>query len=769
MLQELEQMPPAERGKLWRGLNTVGFVVEEAKNKFFANTFDYVAKSQLERKSPVSRFFEKLSDTFRDDAKRARENIENIKTSGRKRTLVNTGYLFGNILKYGRTVADIVGWTVGSPLRYVMMGTMAFSRSAGAVKEVRLENEKVIEQTRIEDADKAAEEAWRIYEEAKKEGGGKVEREDLEKAYQEQLPEDLLNRFKNKSKENPGLASRFIQKIARFEIESSVSRLEKKLAEIEGNVKLSNEKKELERQIIFSRYERRLRDWDRMVGQYGTIDSLAMGSRYVEIAGKVAVAAVTVETLYLGIDRLWHVSAKLLTESNLSEAVEKTDSSIDLRSLFEKQMDSAAVKTALDSLMNSGVSKDTAISSLLQGGVEPDSLLRAGVSVDSLLEAGAMPDSLLKAGVTPDSLINAGVPADTVTQAKVEVAADTLKQMAKLKPSYLNDLFEKHPQFKGDSTWKVGGSGLITREGYSGSYFLNDKGDLFYSGGKTADGRLVEPQVLRAGSAEWQPSDEFLSPGTEEMIKEAASKAEAVESEKILSQLKEKFPFLADDNTFKVDSKGVITREGYTGTYRLDEKTGDLIYSGGKGPSGAEIPPRVLTAGSTVEGWIEAKPETGITPEQLELATIKRGEGVTHAIVRQLKVDPEKFGYDPKSGMSVDRWAILKSRDIAIENGYIRPDGSEVRVLHLGEGKNTAYILETDASGKFKVTEYLEGKPSGGGGKLSPYEYEWKPPKVMTAEEVTERAAHPEKLPVKGPGRLFKKYKQQDLSWRAER
>lgn len=303
--------------------------------------------------------------------------------------------------------------------------------------------------------------------------------------------------------------------------------------------------------------------------------------------------------------------------------------------------------------------------------------------------------------------------------AKDTVPSESLETLA----APLKELFSQHPEFKGDSTWKVGASGLITRKGDSGWYLLDKEGNLWWSGGKLPSGEESGPHVLRAGATEWAKTEELAVPATKEMMEEAAQEMKITPEAKPTAEVGER--------VIEVEPK-TVKPPAYMLESEMVERQAPI--------TGEELQ-------AAKEMMEQAAPEVRVSPEQLELATIKQDEGVTHAIVRQLKVDPEKFGYDPKSGISVDRWAVLKSRDIAIENGYIRPDGSEVRVLHLGEGKNPAYLLDQDAGGRFHVREFLEGKPSGGG-KPSPYEYEWKPLKVP-AEEI-------EEVPVTGPQDLIK-------------
>jgi len=220
-------------------------------------------------------------------------------------------------------------------------------------------------------------------------------------------------------------------------------------------------------------------------------------------------------------------------------------------------------------------------------------------------------------------------------------------------------------------------------------------------------------------------------------------------------KLVENFPFLKNDSTFSVDSTtGEIIRKGYPGTYTFDEK-GNLVYSGGY-INDRFIPPQILEKGSIDESqWkiiSESQSKTifqslekleknvTISQKQLELATIGKGEGVEHALIRQLQAEPSKFGYkgDLNDTAAIRKWAETKAHQIAIENNYVDPKtGSEIRVKDIGPvGKegNPAYVLEIDSEGKFKVREYIEGKPSGGEGSVSSYEYQWERPKTAVEE-----------------------------------
>ena len=339
--KEIEAMPEGERKSLGIGFGTIGFFIEEQKNKFFAKTFG-AAEKGFKEKSTMRRFFSSLSEIFSRDAERARKNIDEV-SQGKSKKLSNTGYLAGNLIKYGRTVADFVGWTAASPLRYVMISAMGFARGAEAAKEARLKNESVIEKTRVDDIDKATNEAWKVYEEAVAEAGGKrPTKEDLERAYSRGIPKDVLERLK--SNPEAGVVSGIAHGIAKKYVEYSANGIERKLEKIEGNEKLSAEEKKNKRDNLFSRYQLRLQDLDRMVSKYGTVDGLAFGAKAVEKSAKAVVAVVMAESLYLAAQKLWenlpHLFASMEWSPSIPEQadVKKGDS---VWKVIERQLSSS--------------------------------------------------------------------------------------------------------------------------------------------------------------------------------------------------------------------------------------------------------------------------------------------------------------------------------------------------------------------------------------------------------------------------------------------
>ena len=306
----MDKLPEETKKKIGIGLDTIGFLVEEKKNNFFAKTFELASKG-FNKKGTMGRFLASLEENYTRDAGKTRQRMEEMK-EGKMKQLSNVGYLAGNVLKYGRTVADAVGYTFASPLRYVMMGGMMFSRGSEAAKEARLKNEKVIEKTRIKDIDQMADEAWKIYENAQKKAGeGEVKKEDLDKAYNENIPKDLMERLKKDPE--PGVASGIIERIIKKDVGRSIKNIDKKLEKIEADKKLSAQEKEIEKEKIIKKYSEHLNSLDRMVSQYGTVDNLAMAAKYMETGSKALVKVMMVETLVLSIDKLFSSASEIFT------------------------------------------------------------------------------------------------------------------------------------------------------------------------------------------------------------------------------------------------------------------------------------------------------------------------------------------------------------------------------------------------------------------------------------------------------------------------
>lgn len=129
------------------------------------------------------------------------------------------------------------------------------------------------------------------------------------------------------------------------------------------------------------------------------------------------------------------------------------------------------------------------------------------------------------------------------------------------------------------------------------------------------------------------------------------------------------------------------------GGYNLTNLMGNLDFSG---PSNeidvAEISKKTPDLPKKIESSISHD------------AFVNKGEGITHALKRQLESNPaiaEKLNYNGK---------VSDLARIAKDFGYIKSDGSDVRVLM---GSGAAYELTLDEAGNPMVREHMNGHVEG--------------------------------------------------------
>ena len=361
--ETLEKLSPEQQEEVKIGAANFGFFVKEQKSKFFAKLFKTIAprgQKKIQERGALARFLSSLSETYQNDAKSAREKIKEIsklkkakqKTDLVRHKLPNVGNFFGMIIKTGRTITDFTGYSLVSPFRYVMMGSMAFARGAEAAKEARLKKAEVIEKVRIEEVEKAADEAWDLYEQARAKAGidREVSPEDFNATYLESLPQDLKKRLgggeeKSKEasenweqirekylqeppqkleknlKEKRGKLSNLVQGLISWDVKRLVEKINKKIADLEKNQPLSEEQKQAAKEKIIASYARRLKTLDKMVSQFGTVDALAMGAQYLETGAKAVVTALTIETLILSVEKLFESLPAFFEHSHQTETL----------------------------------------------------------------------------------------------------------------------------------------------------------------------------------------------------------------------------------------------------------------------------------------------------------------------------------------------------------------------------------------------------------------------------------------------------------------
>ncbi|MCL5017565.1 MAG: hypothetical protein M1155_02825 [Patescibacteria group bacterium] len=75
-----------------------------------------------------------------------------------------------------------------------------------------------------------------------------------------------------------------------------------------------------------------------------------------------------------------------------------------------------------------------------------------------------------------------------------------------------------------------------------------------------------------------------------------------------------------------------------------------------------------------------------------KLATVRKGEGITQVLERQLEHDPAKFGftgYDINNASEVHKWAQQHAYELAVKNGFISENGGDIV-------RGTQHVLEKD-------------------------------------------------------------------------
>jgi hypothetical protein len=313
--EEIENLSEKDRKGLGVWIGTLGFKVKSGSSLLLANSLNLgIKKAKVNEKGTAGRFFTSLRDSYLKDSAEAEKEILSIQKGDSKFAKTRSvGMLAGSIIKIGRTVADVTGASIANPFRYAMMGGMVTARVSEAGKEARFKNEELLEKTRIQDADKAAEEAWKIYEQAKKEAGNNnVSTEDLRKAYLTRMPVDLSERLEK----DPSVALGFIQKILRKQLSSFISELNYKIMEIEDSFEDETEKKSKIEKLL-KKGEKKLKDYDRMLTQYGTVDQIAMTARLAQKAGKLIVLGMQIETAVISLEHMFTGLSHLISNHNI--------------------------------------------------------------------------------------------------------------------------------------------------------------------------------------------------------------------------------------------------------------------------------------------------------------------------------------------------------------------------------------------------------------------------------------------------------------------
>jgi len=461
--KEIKEMSEQKRFQLGRGLSNLGYVSQELKSKFFRWALKK-AGSLTKEKGTMDRFLGSYAEQYTkqvEQAKRAREKSY----SGKLERGAGILKLGGNLLKYGRVLWDL---NYANPLRHVMAASMLIGRTAEAAKEARFKNEKVVEKTRIKDIDVAAEEAWKIHQEAKKktEQGEKISKEDLDKSYRGFLPEDLKKRLQK----NPdGVASNIVRKVIQKDIEWSVKRIDKKLTKIEQDKKLSAGEKESRKEQLLQRQGKFLKELDGMVANAGTVDLIAYGCKMTETAGKATSIAMMIDT----IGRLPQMLSSITRIAGAGEIVEG-------EKVIEAPKPTGMTKeeymAKVDAEKPAGMTKEEYMAKVGAGTEEPKLKTRGIKPLEESLKEAEELEPKVKAEAEERRIRDAKTkPLEESLKEAKELegkAAEISPEAAKAEPF---EIAEKVDIKRGDSIWSVAEKYLKGNTAYQGLIEINDK------------------------------------------------------------------------------------------------------------------------------------------------------------------------------------------------------------------------------------------------------------------------------------------------------
>ena len=101
-----------------------------------------------------------------------------------------------------------------------------------------------------------------------------------------------------------------------------------------------------------------------------------------------------------------------------------------------------------------------------------------------------------------------------------------------------------------------------------------------------------------------------------------------------------------------------------------------------------------------------------------EIATIKQGEGIEHALIRQLNDNPKKFGFtgNIENKTDIKMWANNEAHKITIKNNYINTKTGKETWIRESKEKPSLVILQDDKTIKFEnanLYKYLSSVKSG--------------------------------------------------------
>jgi len=236
--------------------------------------------------------------------------------------------------------------------------------------------------------------------------------------------------------------------------------------------------------------------------------------------------------------------------------------------------------------------------------------------------------------------------------------------------------------------------------------------------------------------------DEIVKDLTEELT---APHELQLTQEEFITKLKELHPDVDEGlltKGLKVSEDGIITRDGYTGTYTMED-SGDLVYSGGTGPEDAEFGPKILKSG--VKAWEDYTPvpETPVPVEPVEpVESVEPVEPVEEVDpVKPVEPIQEPTTFKPLSESDWTQPSIETNQDTFNKLQKIIEENADPTVARL-DALGALEELEKSNPEKFQeLTDAYKESLEPGGGAEEAFE-----PSLTLKEDFVNRIteAHPE-------------------------
>lgn len=308
-LGEIKDLDKEGKKTFLEGTANLGFRIAKKRSEIMGRGCQIL--STLTKKSNfLSNYFKNYVNEYVKDYNRSQKAIER-RGKGKMLRVSGIGRGAGIIFRYGRAIYDAVdqasfgkAYNSLNPFRHATAAAMFLGRSAGVLKETRLEDyESAKEKVRVKDFERAEQEAWDLYEQAKKENN-EVGAEDLEKAYKENLPEDVLKRFRRGNIPTTEWYKLYLNKSK--SMRSYADSLFNKIYKIEQSDKSEPEKKKAREELLM-RNDELINDLDRMVGDDGIVDAIAYYSRMAEKTGKGVATALIIDSVWRIAKTSWNL------------------------------------------------------------------------------------------------------------------------------------------------------------------------------------------------------------------------------------------------------------------------------------------------------------------------------------------------------------------------------------------------------------------------------------------------------------------------------